>query len=138
VLERRLRHVEGARQIDAQDLVPVVDRHAQNRPVHGDAGVVDEDVEPSVLLDHLADDASAVVRIADVAPVNARAGAAVPDRVAELLGAREIRRVPSGDRRAAPRQSARDGGADAARTACDQRHPPHQRFLALRALHPGR
>jgi hypothetical protein len=33
VLERRLGHVEGARQIDAQDVVPVIDRHAQDRPV---------------------------------------------------------------------------------------------------------
>jgi hypothetical protein len=62
--------------------------------------MVDEDVEPAVLLDHLADDASTVVRIADVALVNGRSRAAVLDRVAELLGAREIRREPSGDRRA--------------------------------------
>ena len=88
-----------------------------------------------MLLDHLADDASAVVRIADVAPVNARAGAAVPDRVAELLGARVIRRVPSGDRRAATRQWARDGGADVARAACDQHHTTGVRILVLRVVH---
>jgi hypothetical protein len=117
VLERRLGHVKSARRIDAQDLVPVVDGHAQDRPVHGDAGVVDEDVEPAVLLDHLADDAKAVVRIAHVAPVNARPCATVLDRVAELLGAREIRREPSADRRATMCQPPRAGGADTARTA---------------------
>jgi hypothetical protein len=99
---------------------------------------VTPDVEPAVLRDHLADDASAVVRITDVAPVNARTGAAaVADRVAELLGAREIRRVPSGDRRAAKRQSARDGGAYAARSACDQRHSPGERILVVRVVRPG-
>jgi hypothetical protein len=60
-----------------------------HRPVHGDAGVVDEDVEPSVLVDHLADDASAVGRIGDVALVNAPRRRRRSGRVAELLGARD-------------------------------------------------
>jgi hypothetical protein len=57
--------------------------------------------------------------------------------VAELLGAREIRREPSADRRATTRQPPRDGGADTARTARDQRHTAGERLLVFRVLYPG-
>jgi hypothetical protein len=89
----------SAREIDAQDLVPVVDRHAQNRRVHGDAGVVDEDVEPAVLLDHLAD----------------RRVGSPPDR-RRCPGERSPRRRRSGSCRGAPRR-ARD-------PTSTQRRPP--------------
>ena len=67
VLDRRLGHVEGAREVHLQHLVPVGRRHLRNGLVDRDARVVDEDVEPAVLLDHLLDDALAVLRVADVA-----------------------------------------------------------------------
>src|SRR5918998_6497357 len=53
VLERGLRQVEGAGQVDVDDPSPVVVGHLQHGAVDGDAGVVDQDVEPAVLLDHL-------------------------------------------------------------------------------------
>ena len=64
---RGFAHVERAREVDAQDFVPVVDAHLPDGPVDGDAGVVDEDVQAAVLLDDFLNDALAVLGVADVA-----------------------------------------------------------------------
>jgi hypothetical protein len=117
--------------------VPVVDGHAQDRTVQREAGVVDEDVEPAVLLDHLTDDALAVVRVADIPLVDRRARPTILDRVTELLGARDVRGESGCDRSATMRQPPRDGGPDPARTAGDQRHTTGERILVLRMVQPG-
>ena len=54
------------------DPVPVLQRHLAHGPVDGDAGVVDQDVELPVLLQHLGDDPLAVGGHADVALVDGR------------------------------------------------------------------
>ena len=71
VPQRRLGQVEGAGEVDVDDLAPVVVGHLEHGPVGGDARVVDQDVEPAVLVDDLLDRPPAVVGIADVALVDA-------------------------------------------------------------------
>ena len=67
--------------------------------VHGDAGVVDQDVEPSMLFDDLADGASTVLGGRDIAVVHAR-----PDTeqilvaIGECLGALDVVTVTCGHR----------------------------------------
>ena len=53
VLQRGLRHLEGAGQVDCDDLAPVLSGHDKRQLVDGDSGVVDQDVQPAVLGDHL-------------------------------------------------------------------------------------
>jgi hypothetical protein len=74
VVKHRLGHEERAGEVDGDDLVPVLVGHLEDRLVRGDPRVVDEDVQPAVVLDDLADRAPAVLRRADVALVD-RAGA---------------------------------------------------------------
>jgi hypothetical protein len=54
------------------DPVPVLHAHLADGAVDGDAGVVDQDVQPAVLLEHLLDDPFAVGGDADVALVDGR------------------------------------------------------------------
>ena len=64
------------------DAIPVVGGHPAHGAVDGDAGVVDEDVDPAVLLEHLGDHALAVGDGADVALVDADRGRAPTPRSA--------------------------------------------------------
>ena len=66
------------------DVVPLLRGHPPHGLVHGDAGVVDQDVQVPALVQDLADDADAVVVRADVARVDGDAVVGV--LVAELLG----------------------------------------------------
>jgi hypothetical protein len=95
--------------------------HLQHRPVLGDAGVVHEDVQGAVLIDDLADDALAILGLADVALVHARVRAAARHLLDELLGPLEMGRVAGGEGGALGGQAAADGGADAAATARHER-----------------
>ena len=70
VLDRGLGHEEGAGQVDRDDLLPVLVGHLGHGPVDGDAGVVHQDVDPALLVDHLEQHPTAVIGIADVALVN--------------------------------------------------------------------
>ena len=70
VLDRGLGHEEGARQVDRDDLLPVLVGHLGHGPVDGDAGVVHQDVDPAVVVDHLAQHPAAVIGVTDVALVH--------------------------------------------------------------------
>jgi hypothetical protein len=61
--------VERAREVDVEDLLPILVLHLEHRPVRRDARVVDQDVQATVLLDDLGDRPAAVVGRADVALV---------------------------------------------------------------------
>jgi hypothetical protein len=75
VRQHRLRHKERARQVDRDHLVPILVGHLQHGLVNRDAGVVDQDIEAAVLLDHVRHGAPAILGRADVALVDARLGA---------------------------------------------------------------
>ena len=121
VHDRGLAHVERPRQVDAQDLVPVVDAHLPDGAVDGDAGVVDEDVEAAVLVDDFLDDALAVVGVADVALVQRQRAAVGLDRLAQFVGACLVGGVAGADDGARRGEAVADRGADAAGAAGDQR-----------------
>src|SRR6266851_4111696 len=70
VLDRGLGHEEGAGQVDRDDLLPVLVGHLGHGPVDGDPGVVHQDVEPAVLVDHLVQHPAAVIGLTDVAVVH--------------------------------------------------------------------
>jgi hypothetical protein len=61
VRQRGLGHEEGAREVDREDLVPVLVVHLEHRLVDRDAGVVDEHVEPAVTVDDLGYDTPAIL-----------------------------------------------------------------------------
>jgi hypothetical protein len=89
--------------------------------VGGDPGVVDQDVQAAVLLDHLAHHAAAVLRVADVSVVDgdrARVQGAHLGR--ELLGRLVMPPVPCGDVRPLLGEAMADGASDAAGPAGDQ------------------
>ena len=104
VLQDRPGQVERAGQVDVQHLVPVFGGHLAHRLVDGDTGVVDQDVELAVLVEHLPDDALAVLVRADVALVHAwRRGASSTN----FSAASWLPRVAGGDLDAAARTAAR-------------------------------
>ena len=72
MVEHGLRHVEGAGEVDAQDGVPVVDRHLADGLVDGHAGIVDEVVDPTVGGQDLVGDPPAVLGLSDIALVDGR------------------------------------------------------------------
>ena len=89
VPQRGLGQVEGPGQVDVDHPAPVVVGHLEHGPVDGDAGVVDQDVQPAVLLDHLGDGAAAVVGGGDVAAVDG--DVAVRVGAGEVLGEHSAR-----------------------------------------------
>src|SRR5207244_10505671 len=132
VLQRRLRHEERAGEVDAEDLVPVLVGHLQNRLVAGDPGVVDEDVQPPVVVDDLLDGPPAVLRGAHVALMDAGADAVLRELVLERLRTLAVAAVAGGDRGPLHREALADRGADATRPAGDHRDAALQ-LLAARA-----
>src|ERR1035438_1416483 len=66
VLQRSFGHEECAGKIDREHLLPALVGHLGHGPVDGDARVVDHDVEPAVLVDHLAHDTPAIISVADI------------------------------------------------------------------------
>jgi hypothetical protein len=127
LLQCRLRGEEGSREVDGEHRSPVVVGHLRHRAVDRDAGVVDEDVEAAVLLDHFGDGAPAIVRVPHVARVRAGRHAELGQLGQERLGLLVVVVVAGGDRGARGREVAGDGRADAARTPGDQGHLPVQR-----------
>src|SRR5918997_6509283 len=124
VPERGLRQVEGARQVDFDDPAPVVVGHLQHGAVDGDARVVDQDVEPAVLLDDLGDGAPAVVGVRDVALVHGEAlvGEVAAELLAEALGGLVVAAVAGGDVGALGGHAAADGRTDPPGAAGHERH----------------
>ena len=76
-----------------------------------------------MLLDHLLDDALAVLRVADVALVQRERASLGLDRQAQLVGARLIRGVAGRDGRAVRGECVADRRADPPGASCDQRDP---------------
>src|SRR5262249_8550206 len=125
VLDGGLRQVERAGQVDRDDLLPVVVGHLGHGPVDGDAGVVHQDVQPAVLLDDVADHATAVFAAADVPVVQGDPATGIGGRHLgeELLGRFGVAPVAGRDFRAVGGEVVADGGADAAGAAGDQGNP---------------
>jgi hypothetical protein len=119
VLQRGAGHEEGAREVDGQDLVPVLVGHLEDRLVGRDAGVVDEDVQAPVVIDDLLHGAPAVLGRADVALMDGDRDLVFGELGLEGLGAFAIAAVARGDGGALGGQAVTDGGADAARAAGD-------------------
>ena len=113
--------------LTASTLYQSSSRHLQHGLVDRDAGVVDEDVEPAVLLDHLAHGSAAVIGRADVALVNAGVQPVLAELVANACGVLLVSAVAGGDWRALLGQAAADRCPDAAGAARDQRDAPVRR-----------
>src|SRR5204863_9199057 len=113
VVEHALGHVEGAGQVHPQDGVPIVDGHLPDGLVHGDAGVVDQVVDPSVPGEHVLDDALAVLGDPDVALMGGDGQALRLELGRQLLGGVLAFAVAGGDVHAVPGEGGGDGGSDA-------------------------
>ena len=66
VVERAARAVEGAVQVDVDDVLPLVGRHADREAVLAHAGVVDEDEHGSEALAHLLEGGHDLLAVGDV------------------------------------------------------------------------
>src|SRR5450759_3767526 len=126
VLQRRLSHVERTRQVHRKNRVPVLYRHLHGHLVHRDTRVVDQDVDPAVLLEHLLDHPAAVFGVGDVALVDGCAPGTVEvprELLDELIRTVLVPAVPRGDRGALAGQAPADRGADTPGASGDQGHP---------------
>jgi hypothetical protein len=108
-------------QVDVQHLEPVVVGHLEHGLVDGDAGIVDEDVEPPVGGDDLLDRAAAIVRLAHIALVDADVGAIRRgEGIAKAPCRLVIARIARGQHGALAREASADPGADAAGASGDE------------------
>src|SRR4029453_18021418 len=107
-------------QVDVDDPVPVLHAHLADRAVDGDAGVVDQDVQAAVLLEHLLDDPLTVGRDPDVALMDGRSLVVG----GELLGRVGAVGVADGDLDPAVGEAAADGQPDPSGTTGDERNLP--------------
>src|SRR5581483_10136608 len=114
-------------EVDREHLVPVLVGHLQDGLVDRDARVVDEHVEPAMLLDHLLDSPPAVLGRADVAAMDAGVSAVLVQLANEVLRVVAAPQVAGGDDGALRGEAARNRRADAARAAGDEYDP---------AIHP--
>ena len=108
---------EGRGEVDGDDVVPLIVLHHHEQVVLGEAGVVDEDVEPAELGDRLVDQLGHLRLVAEVAGADVHARAELGGQLLELVDL-----APGdGDRRPLLVQRAGDAAADAAGCAGDQR-----------------
>ena len=80
------RDVEVTPQVDGDDGVPVLGRHVEDHAVAEDAGVVDDDVQPSPVVEGQLDELLAGLRLDDVVVVGDRLAAHRLDLLHDLLG----------------------------------------------------
>src|SRR5439155_4236327 len=120
---RRAREEEGAADVDREEEVEVAGVELERRLGLGEAGVVDEDVEPAERLDRLGREPLWHQRVAEVAgdPVD---GAELVEALLRLLVLRPgvLRRVP--EREAVAEQPLGDRVADPAVRAGDEGDAP--------------
>ena len=119
--QHRLAHEEGAGEVDRKHLVPVLIGHLQHRLVDRDPGVVDQDVHPPVLLYDRGHGATAILRRADVALVDAAFQTFIFERADERFRRFPVPAVAGRHIGAVLGQAARDRAADSARAAGDER-----------------
>ena len=119
VRNRRPGHVEGPVQVHLDDVVPLGGVHLSHRAVDVDARVVDEDVQLSVSVDHLLDDALAVRGALDRPLVNGRPGAFVVCE--ELFGGYAVSGVSGRHSHAFAHETLGDGEPDASYSTRDKR-----------------
>jgi hypothetical protein len=116
----RMRHVEDAVEVGADDLVPLLARHLVEHGVAGDAGIVDQHVDRAEIGLHLGDAGRAGVVVGDRPLVGLDAGLG-----GEFLRRLVIAGIVRRDLVAGILQRDRDRRADAARTAGDQCNTCH-------------
>jgi len=75
-----------------QNRFPFFDGHLADGVIAGNAGVIDEVIDPSVLFDYSGDDAPAVVEQADVALIKMEPRSAPVEMYAKFLGTIPVRR----------------------------------------------
>ena len=109
---------EGRREVGRDHLVPLVIRHAEGEVVLGDAGVVDENVEPSVRLGDAPDGRGERRSIGNVDGDHAGRTARGLDARLDLVE-RALTAADEHDVASVPGKSHRDGLADASRRASD-------------------
>ena len=105
-------------EIRAQDIRPRFGLHAQKQIVFGDAGIVHENVDRLLLDEH--SDALANIVSGNVELYAARVMSGADDLVRDLIDALDAS-CRAEHVRAAVRESSRDGFADPARCASDER-----------------
>ena len=95
--------------------------HLEHGLVDGDAGIVDEDVEPPVLGDDLVDGAPAIIRLAHIALVDADVGAIREgEGIAKAPCRLVIAGIACGEHGALAREASADSRADAAGASGDE------------------
>jgi hypothetical protein len=105
-------------------VVPLLGLHLAHGAVHGDARVVDEDVEPAVALDHLGHDPLAIGVVLDRALMDG--GAVVPEALKEGLGRGAVAGVAGSHTDALADQMLADRQADPTHTPRDERNVVRQ------------
>src|SRR5262245_21701513 len=111
--------MKDARQVGLQNSVPVVVLESEQQAVDGKAGVVDEDINSSLMVNDVGESGAHGVAVADVEAESARLSARCADQPDGLRGSGLVGHVVHDYRRALGCQPARDRAPDAARRAGD-------------------
>src|SRR5213592_1115337 len=119
--DRGLGTVEDAGQVGAQDPLPVLLLEPQEERVHGHARIVDEEVEPPVLVNDVLHPDTHRLGVADVEAGRGRAAAGGGDQAHRLFGRGRVLAEVDHRRRPGGRKAQRDGAPDAARAAGHER-----------------
>ena len=112
-------HVEDALEVDVHHQVPVLLGHLEEQVVAGDAGVVDQHVDPAELVDHALHGGLGGGRVDDVAADAHRAGTVGELEPAGSLLSGGLVEVEDRDGGALAREALRDAEADASRCSGD-------------------
>jgi hypothetical protein len=111
--------------------VPIFHRHLPDGFVDGDARVVDQDVQAAVLVDHIVNDALAVLPVAHVALMQRQRASVGLDRLAQLVSPPAVGGEARRDHRAVRGEAVADRRANPPGPSRDQRHPSGQTLLPL-------
>src|SRR5207237_7784274 len=128
-LERGARAVIDAVEVGADHLGPVLVGELPHRPVPRDAGVVDEDVEVTELLEDRGDEAARFALDAHVGAEQPRRASARADEIRHLASLLLAGTIVERDARAVLGQLQRDRATETAR------RPGHERGPAFQAWH---
>src|ERR1019366_380996 len=121
VRQHRLGHEERAREVDRDHLVPILVGHLQDRLVDRDPGIVDQDVEPPMRVNHFLDGAATVLARTDITLVDTRVDVMAAQLVQQLAGTLSVPAVTGGDDRALLGKAAADRRSDTPRAAGHER-----------------